>query len=85
MLVVNLLRTIVEQDIFVNNFAVMQIADKTHRTGGAERTADALLRLRHLHGGVPLLVQPGVGEGEDVLGAGVHAQAAALAQILSKG
>ena len=46
MLVINLLRPIIQQDIFINDFAVMQIADETHSTCGAERTVQRTPDLR---------------------------------------
>ena len=52
--------------------------------GGAEGAADAGLLIRHLRGGIPLLVDLPLGDHENVLGTSLHTQPAALAKISLK-
>lgn len=49
--------------------------------GCAERTADALTHIGHLSGRMTLLVDFVLGDHQQVLGAGINAQAATLAGI----
>src|SRR5699024_5462297 len=55
--------------------------DAVRAHGGAEGAADALGLVGHLRGGIAFFVDLVLGNGQDVLGAGLHAQSAALAEV----